>query len=207
MGVVFMLAMKAQAVTVLIESFENGADGWATSPENAPWSVAGNPTTPGATDGTKSLQLSGDKPLSYGQLFFSPVSVANTTLLGNSSSISIDVFNNDIGQYGGFQQWTVSINQFGGIGYQSVDGFSYSQTGATGEKTLTWTIPAAIANGLLANPTLATSIHFQVGSGGDGVTTRSMFVDNVRVEAVPEPATLGLAAASGCLAAARRRRK
>jgi hypothetical protein len=191
--VVLGVALQARAATpVVIESWETGANGWAASPENAAWSIAGNSAT-GATDGTQSLQLSGNAPLSYGQLFFSPLSVANTTLLGNGASLSIDVFNDDIGQFGFFQQWTASVNQPGGGGYDSLDGFSYSQTGATGQKTLTWAIPALIANDLLSNPALPTSIHFQVGSGGDTGTVRSIFVDNVRIEPVPEPAMLGLA--------------
>lgn len=191
----------AQARPMLIESWEGSANGWVTSAENPTWSITGTPTSPGVTDGLTSLQLSGSAALTYGQLLDGPSSTSLTALLADATTISVDVYNTDIAQYGFFQQWTMVLNG-GGLGYHSLDGFSYSQTGATGEKTLTWSLTPADRATLAANTGVATQIIFQTGSGGSG---GSMWLDNLRAE-VPEPATASLLALGAAPVIAARRR-
>ena len=200
---VAVASRSVAATSQVIESWEGSANGWTTSSENSAYSIVGPVTTPGVTDGANSLQIDGTANLTYGQLLDGPSTTDNTALLATANSVSIDVYNTDIGLFGGFQQWSLVLNG-GGLGYHSVDGFSYSQTGATGEKTLTWTLADADRATLAANLATATQIIFQVGSGGNAGDARSIYIDNLRAD-LPEPGAIGLASVAALAALVRRR--
>ncbi|MGB7159515.1 MAG: PEP-CTERM sorting domain-containing protein [Tepidisphaeraceae bacterium] len=197
-GLVAAAAANARAA-VLLESWENSANGWVTTTEQPTYSIAGFSTSAGVTDGSFSMIISGTAAPSYGQLFRGPQTTDVTNALANAQSVSVDVLAD---ASFGFQQWSLILNG-GGLGYTSVDGFSFSQSPTLGtQSTLTWNLTPAMRATLAANPTVATEIIFQIGGGAGG----TMHVDNLRFTAVPEPATagwLGIAATAWIL---RRRR-
>ena len=206
-----LLARNAAAQTVVYnESWENSLDGWGTIGGNM--TIGGFSSSLGVTEGSYSLLLNGPGTTgpNYAGQIGSTGSTALTLDLANASSVTLNVYVPP-GDFGYYLQWDLALNQSGagGLGYQSVDGYSYSQSANIGgEKTLTWTIPTAIQTTLANNPTLPTSLNFQIGGGftsaGDAV-----YLDNLEItdNAVPEPGTLALAGlgALGWFKFARRR--
>jgi len=97
------------------------------------------------------------------------------------------------GSFGYYLQWDLALNQQGGLGYASVDGYDYAQAVTIGsETTLTWTIPSSIQATLAANPTLATSLNLQIG-GGFTSAADAAYLDQLTITDVPEPTTFALA--------------
>jgi len=195
------------------ESWENTVDGWGTIGGNMV--INGFSTTLGVTEGSYSLVL-GDNAASiasssgpnYAGQIGSTASTALTLDLANAASVTLDVYVPP-GDFGYYLQWDLALNQNGGLGYQSVDGYSYSQTANIGgEKVLTWTIPSAMQAILAANPTLPTSLNFQIG-GGFTSGSDAVYLDDLTItEApVPEPSTLALAGLGMAGLMAIRRRK
>jgi hypothetical protein len=177
------LAAEARGA-VLLESWENTANGWVTTSEQPTYAVGGFSTTSGVTDGTYSITLAGTAAPNYGQMFRGLQTTTLTGQLATAQSVSVDVLADSSF---GYQQWSLILNG-GGLGYFSVDGFSFNQSPVLGaESTLTWTITPATRATLAANPTAATQIIFQVGGGAPG----SMQLDNLRFTPVPEPAAAG----------------
>ena len=187
------LGLSAQAQTVLYnESWEDNNDGWGTV-SGANMTLGGFSTTFGVTEGNYSLILDG--PASggpnYADQFASTASTALTAALANSSSVTLEVYV-PAGDFGYYLQWDLALNQQGGLGYASVDGYSYAQDATIGgETTLTWTIPASMQATLAANPTLATSVNFQIG-GGFTSANDAVYLDDFTISQAPEPATLSL---------------
>lgn len=177
-----------QAQAVLIQSWENTQAGWSVvTAENGTYSVAGYSTTNGVTDGTYAVTLTGPAPPSYGQMWRSTSNMGNTAILANAASISVDVFVENIGSPI-YQQWDLTYNN-ADTSYQSIDGYSFSQSPVIGQQsTLTWTVPASL-NAIMAASANPTALFFQVGGGGGS----TFHIDNLRYTAiVPEPATLSL---------------
>ncbi|MGP8055124.1 MAG: PEP-CTERM sorting domain-containing protein, partial [Limisphaerales bacterium] len=204
------LAVVQSASAQYNESWENTVDGWG--PIGGNMVINGFSTTLGVTAGSYSLVL-GDNAASiaassgpnYAGQIGSTASTALTLDLANAASVTLDVYVPG-GNFGYYLQWDLALNQNGGLGYQSVDGYSYSQTANIGgEKTLTWTIPSAMQAILAANPTLPTSLNFQIG-GGFSSANDAVYLDNLTITEVPEPTTLVLAGlgALGLLAIRRR---
>jgi hypothetical protein len=183
---------------VLVESWENTADGWVTSTENSTYSITGNSNTTGVTDQSYSLVVTGTASPSYGQMLDSPSTMSNTTLLATAATISVDVL---AGSSFGYQQWSCVFNN-NETGYTSIDGFSFSQSPTlNSESTLTWTVPASVRTTLSTSPN-PTAVIFQVGGGGGG----TMYLDNLRITQVPEPCAASLLSIGGAAALIRRRR-
>lgn len=186
-SVVFQ-ASVSQGTVVLLNSWENSVEGWTIL--QAPYSTAGFSTTTGVTNQTYSWIVSGTAGPTYGSMFEGPQTLANTALLSVATSLSIDVQVPTGGDFGWYLQWSAFVNN-ADIGFQSLDGYSYSQSPGIGSgtpNTLTWTVPAAISSAI-ASSTNPTSFGFLVGGGGPG----TMYLDNLRI-VVPEPASLALLA-------------
>jgi hypothetical protein len=181
-GLGALAAPLAQAQ--LLNSWENSQEGWVIDEGN--WTSQGFSTTNGVTLGTYSWVLAAASGPDYGAAFTGPSSTTLTYQLAHGASVSVDVLADAGPAFGFFMQWDLAINQPGslGAGFQSLDGFTYSQSPNLGsESTLTWTIPPAIRQALLDNPSLATSLTFQVGGGGGG----TIRMDNLRVTPLASP--------------------
>ena len=200
-GMTAFLVQSAFAQTILYnESWENTQDGWGIV-SGANMTLGGFSTTTGVTEGGYSLILdgpaaansSGNGPAYQAQLG-STASTQLTYALANASSITMNVYV-PAGDFGYYLQWDLAIDQegTGGLGYQSLDGYSYSQdANIGGEATLTWTVPNSFQATLAANPTLATSMVFQIG-GGFTSASDAAYLDNLTITETPEPSTIALA--------------
>lgn len=202
LGLLGALAQTALSQSVIVNSWENSTEGWGVLETN--WTSGGFSTTTGVTAGSYSWILNAAASPDYAGALGGTASTALTSLLANAASVSVDVFATG---FGGYLQWDLALNQqgTGGLGYQSTDGYTYTQSPTLGaESTLTFTIPAAFRATLAANPTLPTSLNFQIGGGASG----TMYLDNLLITQVPEPGTLALAGLGSLLAlgAIRRRR-
>lgn len=209
-GIATFLAQSASAQSILISSWENSPEGWGTIGGNMV--INGYSTTLGVTKGSYSLVL-GDNAASiadsagpnYAGQIGSTASTALTLDLANAASVTLDVYV-PAGDFGYYLQWDLALNQNGGLGYQSVDGYSYQAVTIGGETTLTWTIPSSERAILAANPTLPTSLNLQIG-GGFTSASDAVYLDNLTITEVPEPTTLVLAGLGALGLLAIRRRK
>ena len=166
----------------LINSWENSQENWTINEPN--WTSSGFSTVNGVTAGIYSWNLTAAGSPDYGTAFSGASSTALTTTLANSASVSVDVLASGFS----FMQWDLVVHQPGGGGDMSVDGFTYSQSPVIGsESTLTWAIPQSVRNALLSNPSLPTSVSFQIGGGNPG----TIYMDNLRATPLPPaPANL-----------------
>ena len=200
-------SLSAQSVTNVINSWENSSEGWGT--DGANWSSGGFSTTTGVTQGTYSWILNAAGSPGYGFAIGSTASTAITVDLANATAVKIDVLATGFS----YQQWDLTLNSSAftvplGGSYQSADGYSFPQSPVIGtETTLTWTIPASMQAILAANPTMTTSLNFQIGGGNAG----TMYIDNLRIidpaTPAPEPATFAMMGAGVAGLLAFRRRK
>src|SRR5262245_8552228 len=102
-----------QVRATLIESWENTADGWVTTSENASYLNTGFDTTQGVTDQLYSAVIAGTAAPGYGQMWRGPFLLSNTTALAQAQSVSVDVLADPSF---GFQQWSLITNG-GTLGY------------------------------------------------------------------------------------------
>lgn len=198
-GTLVSILQPAAAQTTLVNSWENSAEGWGPLETN--WTSGGFSTTMGVTDGAYSWMLTAAAGPDYGAAIGGTASTTLTSQLANAASVSVDVLADSSFSY---LQFDLTLNQQGGLGYASVDSYNYTQSPVLGtESTLTFTIPAAMRATLAANPTLGTSLNYQIGGGAGG----TLYLDNLRITEVPEPATMALLGLgmAGLLAFRRRR--
>src|SRR5580698_3067300 len=129
-GMLGLGAPLAQCQT-LLNSWENSLEGW-TIQEPGIWSTTGFSTSTGVTAGTYSWNLTAASGPDYGLALTGPSSTTLTTQLLNAGSISIDVLTPVSGSFGGYLQVDLEVNQPGGAGTISVDGYTYDQSPAIG---------------------------------------------------------------------------
>jgi hypothetical protein len=174
---------------VLINSWENSQEGWSIL--QAPYSSGGFVTSPGVTNGTYSWAITGTTNPNYGGMLASSFDASLTSLLAvPGQTVSIDVYAPSA-SFGYYLQWDLVVNN-ADTGYQSVDGYSYSQAASIGgQATLTFAIPAGL-QATLASSSNPTQLVYQIG-GGDSPGNDTFYVDNLRAAlSVPEPASLAL---------------
>ena len=185
-GAAAFILQNISAQAQLVDSWENSTEGWGIV-EPTIWANGGFNSTTGVTQGTWSWVLTASASPDYGTALGGTASTTLTAELANAASISVDVLTAPASF--SFQQWSVAFNQNSGFGFQSVDGFTYSQSPVIGtESTLTWTVPQSFRNAMIANPTLPTSLNFLIGGGGTG----TMEIDDLRITPAPEPGTMAL---------------
>ena len=167
----------AQSQT-LENSWENSLEGWTIN-EPGNWTSTGFSTATGVTAGTYSWNLTAASNPDYGLALTGPSSTALTASLANAGSVSIDVITPVGGSFGYYLQFDLEVNQPGGAGTISLDGYTYNQSPVIGggESTLTWAVPASVRQALAGHPSLPTYFTFQIGGGGGG----TMYLDYLRV--------------------------
>jgi hypothetical protein len=197
--------VPGMASAQLIESWENTLDGWTVNPSfnNQAGFTSGFSSTTGVTNGSYSLAITsaGETSPDYGQLLYSPSTLALTNILANASSLSLDV-DTSPGAFGYYAAFDFDINN-AATGYESLDGYDYMGTAIGSEYTFTIPISPSIASALAASND-PTSINIQLG-GGSGAGT--LFLDNLRATPVPEPVSIGAIVSGVSLLALRRHRK
>lgn len=171
-----------QAATVLVESWENTLDGWTVSGGGVGSSSFS--TAQGVTDGSFSLDLNYASNPTYGTPLFSAYNSSWTSILANNPRVSLDVYTPpaSFGYYLQIQLWVDNAD----TGYFQ-DG-SYFGTTIGSETTITFPDLPSAQLAILAASSNPTQIGFQIGGGGAG----DVFLDNLRVQSVPEPGTLAL---------------
>jgi hypothetical protein len=175
----------AQAQT-LLNSWENSMEGWTINEGN--WSTTGFSTTTGVTAGTFSWELTATS-VDYNPTLTGPSSTALTALLGNATSISMDIVVPHSGDFGFGEQIDLGIN-LPGFGYMSLDNGDFTGSPVVGGpgSTMTWIVPQSIRATLLENPKLAASLTFKIGGGAGG----TMYIDNLRATVLPPTPTTNL---------------
>jgi hypothetical protein len=169
---ILALGVSAHAQT-LLDTWTNSQEGWTILEPNI-WTTTGFSTTTG-------WQLTASSNPDYGAALQGPSSTALTAILANTASISIGVATPVGGSFGYYEQWDLVISQPGGIGYVSVDGYSYSgDSDIGGSNTLTWSISTNITAALAANPLLPSYLVFQIGGGFGSSVDNTMYLDNLQ---------------------------
>ncbi|HEX3627201.1 MAG TPA: hypothetical protein VH280_17480 [Verrucomicrobiae bacterium] len=168
----------------LIDSWESSAEvGSWTNNEPGNWTSVGLSTSTGVTAGLSSWELTASAGPDYGLALSGPGSTALTSLLANSTNVSVDVLTPVGGSFGYYLQFDLQVNQPGGAGTISLDGGDYGQSPSIGgpESTLTWPISPDVRAALTSNPSLPTYLTFKIGGGGAG----TMYLDNLRAGILP----------------------
>lgn len=185
LGMLGLGISAAQAQTVQIASWENSYDGWSIL-ETGNWSSLGFSSTTGVTSGTYSWGLSATS-VDYGPTLQGPSSTANTLLMANANTVSLDIYVTG-GDFSWGMQWDLEVNQPGGAGTISVDGYNYPGDDYgpfNTEMTISWPVSQAVRSALDANPSLPTYLTISCGGGGAG----TVYIDNLRVTKIPQVQT------------------
>lgn len=181
LGVVCLSVQFAFAQSTVVNSWENSVEGWGTLQAN--WTSGGFSSTNGVTAGSYSWVLNAAASPDYGAALGGPASTSITAMLASAApevTVSVDVYATGFS----YLQWDLTLNQNGGLGYASTDGYNYSQSPTIGsESTLTFSVPANLRTTLAANSTLPTSLNFQIGGNNGG----TVYLDNLVITIVPEP--------------------
>lgn len=181
-----LLAASAQAA--LLNSFENQANGWAA--------IAGYSTTTGVTEGSYSAMVNVPTGWSNGP-FKSGWSPNLLTDLAAGDTIYMDVTPSFPVPAGCHLQIAWQLQQANGTGTGDV---GYMSVNATGTTTVSYAYAGAFtpdlsnltAAGGWANVSVVTNVGGVDPGTGLAYVPGTVYFDNFRVGAVPEPASLGL---------------
>jgi len=181
------LGISVTQSQTLINSWENSLEGWSVL-ESGTWTSVGFSTTKGATQGSYSWQLT-TTGVDYNPTLRGPLSTNLTWIMANAASVNMDiVIGTNAPQFNWGIQIDLEVNQPGGVGTMSVDGYNYPgdvyggslTDGST--NTLTWPVLQAVRTALDAYPNLPVYLTLSVGGGGGG----AIFIDNLRVNLIPQ---------------------
>lgn len=199
-GVLFTVggvALSASSQAFLLYSFETGTEGFV----NPGWSVGDtvlSQSTTGATEGSNALKMARPGTSNgFRWIVADGVSQAVKNDLKLATKVYVDVtLGTDFGASNWFKMALV-INQ---ANWNQTGELLISPTG-TGLTTLEFDI-ATIASGIDTSGWM----RFGFSLNSDGPSAATVYVDNIRTNAVPEPATLA-AIGMGLVALRARRRK
>ena len=165
----------------LINSWENSLEGWTVTDTN--WTSDGFSTTTGVTSGTYSWELTAASETYGKDALTGPSSTALTALLGNASSITLDVDVPTAGSFGWWMQCDMWVNQPGGVGSVSLDDNCYCQypPGGGGTAVLTFPVSQSVRSILLSNPSLPTYLTLRFNGGGQG----TLYFDDLQATLLP----------------------
>jgi len=188
-----------------IATWDNTSEGWTVGADEPSYVHTGYSTTTGVTNGTHAAIVAGTSGTNFGHVWQSPFSVANAATLSNAQSVSLDIWaSEDFDPFFGNMLLAMYV-EGGSLGETQIDDF-LNAAPLGSQTTLTWNLtPAqrsAFALDTANNDDVRIFFRFLASNGG------TMYLDNLRITPVPEPASLGLAVASGggVLLARRRRR-
>lgn len=187
-GLLALSIPLAQAQTVLLNSWENSTEGWSILETNA-WKSDGFSSSNGVTQGSYSWKLSTTN-VDYGPTLQGPASTSLTLLMMNAASLSMDILpdTNTAPNFNWGIQIDLEVNQPGGVGTMSVDGYNYPgdvyspQLGSGTVSTISWSVSQAVRTALDAYPNLPVYLTLSVGGGGGG----AIYIDNLRVTETPQ---------------------
>jgi len=176
------LSLQPVQASTLVESWENTLDGWTVS--GAGVGSSSFSTSQGVTAGSYSLDLTYASNPTYGTPMFSAYDSSLTAMLANNPSVSLDVYTPpaSFGFYLQIQLWVNNAD----TGYFQDGGYIGTTIGS--ETTITFPDLPSAQVAILAASSNPTQIGFQIGGGGTG----DVFLDNLRVQQIPEPGTLAL---------------
>ncbi len=167
----------------MLNSWENSTEGWSIL-ETTAWTSTGFSTTNGVTQGTYSWTLTATS-VDYGPTLQGPSSTNLTLLMANADSLSMDIqLSSNAPAFGFGVQIDLEVNQPGGAGTISVDGYTYpgGVFGNFNQTTISWTVSQATRTALNAYPNLPCYLTLSVGGGAGG----KMFIDNLRLTKIPQ---------------------
>jgi hypothetical protein len=182
------VAPAAFAQPVLINSWENSLEGWSIL-ETGTWTSLGFINTNGATQGSYSWKLA-STGVDYGPTLQGPASTNLTLLMANADSVNMDIVVDPSAapRFGFGLQIDLEVNQPGGAGTISVDGYNYPGGVFGGQLTdgstnvLTWPVSQATRSALDAFPNLPTYLTISIGGGAGG----AIYIDNLRATKIPQ---------------------
>lgn len=157
--------------------------------ETGSWTSVGFSTSNGVTQGSYSWKLS-TTGVDYGPTLQGPASTNLTLLMMNAASLSMDILpdTNTSPNFNWGIQIDLEVNQPGGVGTMSVDGYDYPgdvyspQLGSGTVSTISWPVSQAVRTALDAYPNLPVYLTLSVGGGGGG----AIYIDNLRVTETPQ---------------------
>src|SRR5215831_7264868 len=121
---VLCLGFSSAHCQTLLNSWENSPEGWSILETNA-WSSGGF-TNKGATQGSYSWKLTTTN-VDYAPTLQGPTSSNLTWLMANAASVSMDILaaTDSPPNFNWGIQIDLEVNQPGGVGTMSVDGYTY----------------------------------------------------------------------------------
>jgi hypothetical protein len=175
-------AVQSQTV-VPLNSWENSTEGWSIIETNT-WTSNGFSTTKGVTQGSYSWQLT-TTAVDYGPTLRGPSSTNVTWLMANAASLSMDILlSTNAPAFAWGIQIDLEVNQPGGAGTISVDGYNYPGDvyGNYNQNTISWTVSQATRTALDAYPNLPCYLTLSVGGGAGG----TIYIDNLQLTKIPQ---------------------
>ncbi len=188
-GVLALGLSTARSQTVLLNSWDDSTQGWSIL-ETSAWTSDGFATN-GAPQGDYSWELTASG-VDYGATLAGPASTNVTYEMANASSVSMNILvsTNPVNAGAEFNwgiQIDLEINQPGGAGSISVDGYDYPgdvyspQLTSGTVNTISFSVSQAVRTALDENPGLPTYLTLSVGGGGGG----TIYINNLEATEIP----------------------
>lgn len=177
-GILGLGTTLAQSQTVLVNAWNATTEGWSIV-ETGAWTSDGIQTNNGG-----SWELTATA-VDYGQTLKGPSSTALTELMANAASLSMNIqLSTNAPAFAWGIQIDLEVNQPGGAGTISVDGYDYPGDvyGNYSENTISWPVSQAVRTALDAYPNLPCYLTLSVGGGAGG----TIYINNLNLTEIPQ---------------------